>query len=283
MATNHGSEERRRRILERGSDRMALITGRIKTLPTSPPPSQSIISSSSDPPHQHHHHVDNGSNHHHLRAGAVVKDYSSDDTLLNKESTDEDSSGNKFGIGSPGEPQLNKGSTSIEAQEIQTTLDNGVKTIVQKTSAERDQQLPKPRRRQPRLFTSKRIHSCIVASENTRVTCSLIIAFLVVFSYVDYPLFGRNIVNSKSVVASRPLYILLLTDVTIVFARVYLEKRREFDEAEEERVALQEDGQNWEKAEKVLERGLVAYQAIRAIFIDCSVYAVVVICGLSLL
>ncbi|KAF5466639.1 hypothetical protein F2P56_016545 [Juglans regia] len=282
MATNHGSEERRRRILERGSDRMALITGQIKTLPTSPPaPYQSIISSSSDPPHQHHHHGDDGSNHH-LR-DAVVKDYTSDDTLLNKESTDEDSSGNKFVIGSQGEPQLNKGSTGIEAQEIQTTLDNGVKTIVQKTSTERDQQLPKPRRRQPRLFTSKRIHSCIVASENTRVTCSLIIAFLVVFSYVDYPLFGRNIVNSKSVVASRPLYILLLTDVTIVFARVYLEKRREFDEAEEERVALQEDGQNWEKAEKVLERGLVAYQAIRAIFIDCSVYAVVVICGLSLL
>ncbi|XP_042971022.1 uncharacterized protein LOC122303335 isoform X1 [Carya illinoinensis] len=281
MATNHGSEERRRRILERGSDRMSLITGRIKTLPTSPPPSQSMISSSSDPPHQHDH-EDNGSNHHHLRPGAVAKDYASDDTLLKNESTDEDSSGNKFGMGSQGEPQLNKGTTSIEAQEIQTPLDNGVKTIVQKTSTERDQ-LPKPRRHQPRLFTSKRIHSCIVASENTRVICSLIIAFLVVFSYVDYPLFGRNIVNSKSIVASRPLYILLLTDVSIVFARVYLEKRREFDEAEEERVVLQEDGQNWEKAEKVLERGLVAYQAIRAIFIDCSVYAVVVICGLSLL
>lgn len=212
----------------------------------------------------------------------MAKDFASDYTLLNDESPDEDSNGNKFNIGSQAEPQLNRGSTSIGAQEIQTPLDNVVKTIVQKTSTERDQ-LPKPRRRQPRLFTSKRIHSCIVASENTRVICSLIIAFLVVFSYVDYPLFGRNIVNSKSVVASRPLYILLLTDVTIVFARVYLEKRRDFDEAEEERVALQEVGHNWEKAEKVLERGLVMYQAIRAIFIDCSVYAVVVICGLSLL
>lgn len=40
MASNNGGggkEERRRRIAERGSDRMALITGRINALPPTPP------------------------------------------------------------------------------------------------------------------------------------------------------------------------------------------------------------------------------------------------------
>ncbi|MCV5003180.1 hypothetical protein OFM39_26305, partial [Escherichia coli] len=59
--------------------------------------------------------------------------------------------------------------------------------------------------------------------------------FLVVLSCIDYPLFGRNIVSSESVVASRPLYSLLLTDVTIVVARLYLENRRAQEEEEEEK------------------------------------------------
>lgn len=52
MASNNnvnggGKEERRRRIAERGSDRMALITGRIHSLPPTPP---------SPPTTTHHHH-----------------------------------------------------------------------------------------------------------------------------------------------------------------------------------------------------------------------------------
>ena len=138
----------------------------------------------------------------------------------------------------------------------------------------------------PRFFTSKRLNSSIIASETTRIFCALIIAFLVVLSYVDYPLFGRNIVRSESVVASRPLYILLLTDITIVFTLLYLENRdvRGLEDEEEEVMPQVQDdhGHNWAQAVKFMERGLVIYQAIRGIFIDCSVYAVVVICGLSL-
>lgn len=202
------------------------------------------------------------------------KDDTSDSTLLKHEGNDEVSRGNNFCIDGQGEPQLNKCGTGIKA--IQTSMDDRTKiqpflgaSIVQRT---------------PKLFTSRGINSCIIACESTRVISAVIIAFLVVLSYVDFPLFGRNIVKSESVVASRPLYILLLTDVTIVLARLYLEKRRDSDDAEEERIVPREDhGHNWEKAEKILERGLVAYQIVRAIFIDCSVYAVVVICGLSLL
>ncbi|XP_059457768.1 uncharacterized protein LOC132187466 [Corylus avellana] len=246
MVSNNGREERRRRIAERESDRMGLITGRIKNLPASSSPSSSSSL---------HDHID---------------DDTSDSTLLKHEGNDEVSRGNTFGIGCQGEPQLNKIQPSLGA------------SVVERTSTD-SEPLPKPRMQQPKLFTSRGINSCIIASESTRVISALIIAFLVVLSYVDYPLFGRNIVKSESVVASRPLYILLLTDVTIVLARLYLERRRDSDEAEEERGVPREDGHNWETAEKILERGLVVYQIVRAIFIDCSVYAVVVICGLSLL
>lgn len=214
-------------------------------------------------------------------------DDASDATLLKQESVDEISRENKPDIGSPEEPKLSKCGTSIEA--IQSPLDESVKTqqlgapVVQQRASIDEEPHLKQWRHQFRLFTSRRIHSCIVASENTRVISALIIALLVVLSHVDQRLFGRNIVKSKSVVASRPLYMLLLTDVTIVLARLYLEKRSEFDEPQKETVAPHGDRRNWEKAEKVLERGLVVYQTIRAIFIDCSVYAVVVICGLSLL
>jgi hypothetical protein len=48
MVSNDDREERRRRIVERESDRMALITGRIKTLPASTPSSSSSSSSLHD-------------------------------------------------------------------------------------------------------------------------------------------------------------------------------------------------------------------------------------------
>ncbi|KAK9923322.1 hypothetical protein M0R45_031747 [Rubus argutus] len=169
------------------------------------------------------------------------------------------------------QPEGVDGSTKIQPP-VDTT------TIVQKAQTDTDR--PPQRRRRTKFFTSKRLNSCIVASENTRMCVSLIIAFLVVLSYVDYGFFGMNIVNSESVVASRPLYIILLTDVTVVMARlVYI---READE--EERVVSRSqdnEGQSWAAAVKLLERGLVVFQAIRGIFIDFSVYAVVVICGLS--
>lgn len=145
--------------------------------------------------------------------------------------------------------------------------------------------LSKTQPSKPELFTSKRLNACILASQTTRVFCSLIIASLAVLLHVDHPLFIiRNMVRSESVVASKPLYILLLTDATIVVARMLAERQKDSGEAEEECEKMKEaDGHNWDAAVKVLERGLVFYQAFRAIFIDFSVYAVVVICGISLL
>lgn len=146
-----------------------------------------------------------------------------------------------------------------------------VTTSAKESSAHDTQQLQQPRRHNLALFSSRALNSCILASECTRALSSLIIALLVVFYYMI----------SRSVLASRPLYILLLTDVTIVLARLLGRKVIVLEETEGESVKAPRDGHNWGDAVKLLERGLVAYQAIRGVFIDCSIYLVIVVCGTS--
>lgn len=123
------------------------------------------------------------------------------------------------------------------------------------------------------FFSSRELNASILASESTRAVSSLIIALLVVFYYMI----------SGSVLASRPLCMVLLTSVTIVIGRVYREKARVLKEMEGELVEAHGDGHSWGDAVKLLERGLVAYQAIRGVFIDCSIYLVVVICCVTLM
>ncbi|XVF74598.1 hypothetical protein PTKIN_Ptkin13bG0122700 [Pterospermum kingtungense] len=156
------------------------------------------------------------------------------------------------------------------------------KSSVQKTSTN-SESLQKSCRNQPNFFSSKRLNSCIIASERTRGFCALLIAIFVLLSSIDYPLLGMKIGRSESIIASRPLYIILLTDLTVVLGQLFLDKKGDFEEAEEEKEGSQINRQNWKGAVKLLERGLVFYQTIRALFIDCSIYAVVVICGLSLI
>ncbi|KAB5563932.1 hypothetical protein DKX38_003986 [Salix brachista] len=107
----------------------------------------------------------------------------------------------------------------------------------------------------PNFFSSKRINSCIIASQRSRVICSLIIASLVLIPYIDYPLLGINIVSSESIIASKPLYIVLLTDVTIVLGRLFRERGNHgTEESVQERMVSKEDGDNWVGAVKLLER-----------------------------
>ncbi|MBA0849549.1 hypothetical protein Goshw_017370 [Gossypium schwendimanii] len=141
-------------------------------------------------------------------------------------------------------------------------------------------------RNQPNLFSSKLVNSCIIASERARSLCALVIAIFVLLSHINFPLLGLSIGRSDSNVASKPLYIILLTDLAIVLSRLFLDKKGVVSaEVEEEKpaAASQDNKENWDGAVMLLERGLVAYQTMRALFIDFSIYAVVVICGTSLL
>lgn len=131
-------------------------------------------------------------------------------------------------------------------------------------------------------FTAKKISSSISSSEDTRILSSMAIALLVILSHLRIPLLSSNIITT--VVAAMPVYLVLLTDVTIVIARLLREKqvipKKMVDRTQ---VAESKDVHGWaEGLGANLETGLVVYKAITAAIMDCSVYIVVVICGLSL-
>ncbi|GLT52067.1 hypothetical protein SLA2020_254290 [Shorea laevis] len=270
--------ERRRKIVERGSDRLALITGRIHNLPSSP---------SSPLDHHDLFSRDQQAPRSYLNVGELGE-ASRSSLFLRRQASYEAPKESTFDVGVKTEPSkvLNKSESVKEIisvpsdGEVRTRLQPlKVKTEIQKVSHD-PKPIEKTIKHQPRLFSSQRLNHCIIASEGLRSFCAFLLALMVVLSYISYPLFGGNIANSESVVASRPVYILLLTDITIVLARMYVDKQGDFEEVEEEKV-VQNDGDNWTDAVKLMERGLVFYQTIRALFIDFSIYSVVVICGLS--
>lgn len=129
------------------------------------------------------------------------------------------------------------------------------------------------------FFSSKKLNASIISSERTRSLSSLTIAASVIL------LPRLNIISSDSILALRPLWLLLLTDCAIVMSHLTMEASGGglSHEMKEGKGKDGSKGENWSDAEKLLERGVVVYQALRGIFIDCSLYMVVVICGVSLL
>lgn len=253
---------------------MALITGQIQSLDSS---SSQASSTTSNYSHLAHDNPSSPSTtvsqHAQIDAGSGGADYESGSKFPKRKASNEAFEGIGFDIRNQVEQHLQERVTPTAAYSKMTEIQTSIATpSIQKASDK------------PNFFSSKRINSCIIASQRSRVICSLIIASLVLISYIDYPLLGINIVSSESIIASRPLYIVLLTDVTIVLVRLFRERGNHgSEESERERMVSKEDGDNWVGAVKLLERGLTVYQAVRGIFIDCSVYLVVVICALSLL
>ncbi|KAJ4827670.1 hypothetical protein Tsubulata_035506 [Turnera subulata] len=263
MASNERSTERRRRIRERGSDRLALITGQIRSLDEPLSPKPEITTSSDDPPTPSGHPTSS-----HLAPKRVDVDSASeslkqkDYAEIPKNKTDEQ---NQL------EPDHQKSAATRETEtdpaSVQTTSEE-VAPSVQTTLVRLG------------FFSCKRINSCIIDSERTRAVCSLIIASFVLLSYTSYPLLGIDIVSSESsIIASRPLYIVLLTDITIVLARLFRERENDYEEVE---VEDQKEVKGTDPV-KLLERGLAAYQVVHGMFVDCTIYLVVVISGISLI
>ncbi|XP_042482122.1 uncharacterized protein LOC122062560 [Macadamia integrifolia] len=298
MATS-AREGRRRRIVERGSDRLALITGQIQNLPP-PPPSSSSSSSSSQSHHSHavsspDLYFDNQKQQSHRSTLSTVPSHGEEDApgtaSAKYETSNESASNAAIGSESRMEPWLQKCETSVDYLR-DVPPDTSSKTPASITLSSAAQNLStsmvdpepraKPRRRYSKIFTAKQISSSISASERTRLLCSIGIALLVVLSHLRIPLLSSSLV--RSIIATRPVYLVLLTDVSLVLALLLLEKKRHSDKAHEEaRQTISEDGFGWaEGLGRALEMGFVLQKVISAAFLDCSVYVVIIVCGLSL-
>ncbi|KAF8077290.1 hypothetical protein N665_1049s0024 [Sinapis alba] len=241
-------EERRRRIMERGSDRLALITGQLHNVD----PSSPSFSSSSSTSHQR------------TYSESFMPQTQSEHRQI------QESPSLKYQFKEEVKPR--------EEPKLSTTLDKPIKS--EQAKPEETKSIKSQSQRPKTFFSSKKLNASIISSERSRSITSLTIAAFVIL------LPRLNIIGSDTILALRPLWVLLLTDCAIVMSHLTTEAPGGGLGHEMEEEVKSKDGssgENWSDAEKLLERGVVLYQALRGMFIDCSLYMVVVICGAFLL
>ncbi|PIA65078.1 hypothetical protein AQUCO_00100514v1 [Aquilegia coerulea] len=314
--TNSSREARRKRILEKGSDRLALITGRIDSIPEQPQSPASIYEYHHDssqfnlPPLPRHSSnatsQDDGDAHTEFasslepeqrkletpvdttrtpmldRSRKLHPDLVPSTALGPSNSADDESNLHR-------EARVDE--THVDASRV-PVLDRSrllqpalvPSTAVGTSNSAVDEPCPHREARPDfsKLFTANKISSTVTASENIRIITSITIALLVVLSHLGVPLLSSYII--AAIITTRPVYLVLLTDVTIVVGRILSEKQVVSEMTGGEiKPADSEDEHSWAEGLGTLETGLMLYKAITAAFMDCSVYLVVVICGLSLL
>lgn len=137
------------------------------------------------------------------------------------------------------------------------------------------QQTPvQDRQREHTLFTPDRIRSAVAASENTRMFCSVAAAVLVIASFVGVPIVGL-----RGIMLFRPFYLLLLTNMTVVLGRLIVGGRGV--ESRTRRRSYAGGNDLADQLGRALELGLLMQKIVGAVSMDFSIYAVVLVFGLS--
>ncbi|XP_057772771.1 uncharacterized protein LOC130992235 [Salvia miltiorrhiza] len=253
-------EQRRRKIIARGTDRMALITGRINTLDPDPISKCSSFSVNRPdlPPPQHAR-----SSSEPLSAndqaffqygGCDVPNIKAKHDHVEEASTAKDSRSRAAEVHKRDQKELAAALTSKNAHSSHRNYLSLLNPII----------------------NAQAINSSLSSSEDLRAICSALLGLVVVVFQIVY---HYTVGKPKSLVAFRPLYMVALTDFLIVAVRLVPQVRTK---KEEEPKYEDDDDNNLDGAVKLLELGLVLYQMFYAIFIDCSFYLVVVILGLAL-
>ncbi|KAF5196692.1 hypothetical protein FRX31_013722 [Thalictrum thalictroides] len=333
MEAAKSREARRKRILEKGSDRLALITGRIDSLPEEtqsqlpgnllavslPAEDSSQLNLPIPPPHSSNAtSQDEGFARRRASIGSIrnasIDTASSLESELGKCETRVDTTKTPVldrsrklhpdlipstALG-PSDSADDESSLRQETRIDETHVDAArvcvldrsrqlqpalvPSTAVGTSNSAVDEPCPR-REAQPhfsKLFTANKISSTVTASENIRIITSITIAVLVVLSHLRVPLLSSYII--AAILTTRPVYLVLLTDVTIVVAQILSVKQVVSEKMGGEiKPADSEDEHSGAEGLGTLEAGLMLYKAVTAAFMDCSVYLVVVICGLSLL
>ncbi|RWV80536.1 hypothetical protein GW17_00058183, partial [Ensete ventricosum] len=173
-----------------------------------------------------------------------------------------------------------KSGNEAKAKTVQSGRDSELLTsaMAPRSSDEvMDAALPtEPRAKKQLMFSSKQVSRSVAASENKRSIGAVMIALLVVLSNHGYA-FGGAVMGS--IVNFRPLFLVMLTDVTIVLG--LLMTNRGTDEKENERARSGKQEHGWpSNIGDTLEAWLMLRTVSSAIFMDCSICAVIIIAGL---
>ncbi|EAY76587.1 hypothetical protein OsI_04535 [Oryza sativa Indica Group] len=288
---------RRRRLVDRGSDRLAFITGQAQSLPSDPSPDSPLYT------------VDAASlqrSERQLNEVGIGDDIFNYITQLQKsesgvqptseahlETHKEKHQGN--------ESDLQKLKTSNVVPEIQPVNEKAFQrhseeTLRKKNSHDRSASTQPMREMETRPryvppnqsnqsdsagwsvetlkeilnFAPHEITQAISATEYNRFLASVIIGFLVVLSNWGLDVGGTI---TKVLVATRPILFLIVTNITIVFTLLM--------ENKDPNVRGRPAGSNLGSADnlgQMLEIGLLLQKALSTLLIDCSVCAVIMIC-----
>lgn len=274
-------EARRRRILEAGNDRLALITGRVQNLPpSSDSPDLDNISTSSPPLNSQHHDLKSlctDSQHPVLRKD---DDKKPSDHMLHRDDRAAESIQNDA-----------LGGTRREEPDIQLSRAHGFE-LRRKAESSRTiqgvggsgfsvEQVLATLAHFSDYFRLNQIRSAVAASEQTRMYCSVGMAIVVILSYLGFPIVGGKIL--RSIILFRPLILLLVTNITFIVSWVLSEKQAGRKKPEKEGDMSPSESFGWvDEAGKALELALIVQNVMGTLLMDCSVYAVIVICFFSM-
>ncbi|XP_009367936.2 uncharacterized protein LOC103957497 isoform X1 [Pyrus x bretschneideri] len=281
--TTNSREARRRKIMERGSDRLALITGRIQTLPpsssfsSSPPPDPASHSEDTDLPSQPS-----------ISPDQIPKTHVPDQIPVFTPEIEE-----MWSAPSTGQNEYPTSQTRTHVPDQIPVFTPEIEERRSSSSTDQDESAPSTVQNEsrptslsfekPRLFTASRISGAIEASERIRIYISMAVAVLVVFSHLGFPLLGSKMV--KALLGLRPLYLVLVTNVTLVLARIFDSGRQRHHRVPAgfgEGQTMSGSEYEWaERLGKALGIGLLGKKVLDALFMDCAVYAIIVVCGLS--
>ncbi|KAL8504120.1 hypothetical protein ACS0TY_022741 [Phlomoides rotata] len=267
-SSNSSREARRRRIIERGSDRLALITGRIQSLPPDPEPDLGQSHSSTFSPVQT------------PAESAQHEDVALISSLPNQESSREQ----QHLLDEIIEPLLdnsNKGGGRITSRTVtlHDTKEESSRNLSSTQSPAQDHQHEQRSQSHHNILTPGQIRSAIAGSENIRLCCSVAAAILVILLYVGFPILGFRYI--RGIMMLRPVYLLLVTNISIVISRVLLgaqgvELRRKSSSC------IIGGNSSIDQLTKALDLASLFQNIVRAWFMDFSIYTVVLVSGLSL-
>ncbi|KAF3616862.1 hypothetical protein FXO38_33955 [Capsicum annuum] len=280
----NGRDSRRRRIVERGNDRLALITGRIPTL-TSDTGSGGGTETGSETRHSYTSSCPTWISQNHLVSEqsspvSVSGSGASTPLLFDRDHGIEPGEHDESDGKSRTTPFMRKCESNIEtSREPALDLDHKEQLFPDSStlnppclSASDGGQLLKLKSNYHNIFAPNKISSAIAASESIRFNFSLVAAILVLVSYNSH--------FFKVVLFFRPLLLLMLTNISIVIARLLAEEAGSQRNQKAAANSIPAAGMV-DQIGKALELGLLLQNVMGAMFMDCSIYSITVVCGVS--
>ncbi|KAK9682544.1 hypothetical protein RND81_10G081400 [Saponaria officinalis] len=257
----NGREARRRRILQGGQDRLAIITGR----KPNPDPSSPLLSDSQ------------------IEEDTSTYYASSRDQFTTKFSQDDALDGR-----SKEQPFVRKPEPSNEHMRAIPSVDRYEReppSAAQKVIFIASDVILRAAKQIPiSNVTSQQVSVAVAVTEHDRFLCSIAMAILVVLSYTGFPIIGSRMF--RWFILFRPLFLLLITNITLIVRRLLPDNQKNLVRGDKDHninASILGDGYAWaEEAGRALELGLMLQNVSGALFLDCSVYATILVFGLSL-